>query len=43
MVDYVLRHSLKDHHTVTIIYLKGKEITEGIIKVNKMNDIGKQF
>lgn len=38
MVDYVLKHALEDHHAVTIMYIKGKEITERKIKVNRIVD-----
>jgi predicted DNA-binding transcriptional regulator YafY len=41
MVDYVLKHALEDHQVVTIMYLRGAEITERKIKISKIkeNDI----
>lgn len=38
MVDYVLKNSLQDHRVVTIMYQKGKEITQRDIRVMKLTD-----
>jgi predicted DNA-binding transcriptional regulator YafY len=38
MVEYILRNSLQAHRTVTIIYQKGKEITQRDIRVIKLTD-----
>lgn len=38
MIDYVLKHALEDHQVITIMYMKGEEITKRKIKINKIND-----
>jgi hypothetical protein len=38
MVDYVLKNSLNNHLIVTIMYQRGKEITQRDIRVMKITD-----
>jgi predicted DNA-binding transcriptional regulator YafY len=38
MVDYVLRRALEDHQEITIMYIKGSDITERKIKVKKIDN-----
>ena len=38
MFDYVLMNSLKDHRIVTIMYQRGKEITQRNIRIMKVMD-----
>ena len=38
MVNYVLINSLQDHRIVTIMYQRGKEITQRNIRIMKLTD-----
>ena len=38
MVDNILKNSLQDHRVVTIMYQRGKEITQRNIRVMKLID-----
>ena len=38
MFDYVLKNSLLDHRIVTIMYQRGREITQRNIKITKLED-----
>jgi len=40
VVDYVLKSSLQNHKIVTIMYQRGKEITQRDIRVLKLTDKG---
>lgn len=39
MVEYMLKNSLQSHRIITIIYQRGKEITQRDIRVMKLMDI----
>lgn len=38
MVDYVSKSSLQDHRIITIMYQRGKEITQRNIRIMKSTD-----
>ena len=38
MFDYVLKRSLQDDRIVTIMYLRGKDITQRDIRIMKLRD-----
>jgi predicted DNA-binding transcriptional regulator YafY len=38
MFEYVLKRSLQDHRIVTIMYLRGEDITQRNIRIMKLTD-----
>jgi predicted DNA-binding transcriptional regulator YafY len=38
MVDYILNRALENHQEITIMYIRGSEITERKIKIRKIEN-----